>query len=170
MIIKDEFYATSSERHTSILKLWRIKMAIRFTEVSRDNWEECIGLSVSDEQEDFVASNCESILLSKFEEDCYPLCIYNDDDMVGFLMYDIDPETKRWELSRLMIDEVHQGNGYGKQALSLLLKQLKEKLGSIQFYTSVEPANEVMKKLIKSLGFSETGEIMWDEEIYCINL
>ena len=145
-------------------------MAVHFVEISRNNWEECIELSVLDNQKDFIAPNCESILLSKFEEHCYPLCIYNDDDMVGFLMYDIDPETKRWELSRFMIDQKHQGNGYGKQALLLLLKQLREKLGSIHFYTSVVPSNEGMKKLIKSFDFSETGEIMWDEEVYCMIL
>ena len=85
-------------------------------------------------------------------------------------MYDIDPETKRWELSRLMIDKNHQGNGYGKQAISLLLSQLKEKLGSIPFYTSIEPTNEAMKKLIQSFGFAPTGEIMWDEEVFCVKI
>ena len=145
-------------------------MAVHFVVVDKENWEECIEFSVSDEQTDFVASNCESILLSKFEENCYPLCIYNDAEMVGFLMYDIDPETKRWELSRLMIDEEHQGNGFGKQALLLLLRQLKEKLGSIHFYTSVVPSNNVMKRLVKSLGLLETDEITWDEEVFRIAL
>jgi len=145
-------------------------MNIHFVEVTRENWEECIDLSVTDDQEDFVTSNCESILQSKFEDNCFPLCIYNDNKMIGFLMYDIDPETKRWELSRLMIDKEHQRKGYGKQALLLLLKQLKEKIGSIKFYTSVEPENNTMKNLIKSLGFIKTGEIMWDEEVFCITL
>jgi len=145
-------------------------MAVHFVDVTRDNWEECIGLSVSDAQKDFVVSNCESILLSKFEENCYPLCIYNDAEMIGFLMYDIDSETKRWELSRLMVDEEYQGNRYGKQALSLLLMHLKEKLGSISFYTSIESENKVMQKLIQSLGFVPTGEVMWDEDVYSITL
>lgn len=145
-------------------------MNIRFEEVTRDNWEECIELSVSEEQEDFVAPNYESILLSKFEENCYPLCIYNGSDMVGFLMYDIDPETKRWKLSRLMIAEEYQGKGYGKQALLLLLSRLKEKIGPTPFYTSVEPTNIYMKKLIKSVGFAPTGEVIWDEAVYSVKL
>lgn len=146
------------------------RVNIHFEEVTKKNWEECIELSVTDEQDAFVASNCESILLSKFEKNCYPLCIYYADKMIGFLMYDLDPDTKRWELSRFMVDEKYQGNGYGKEALSLLLLQLKKKLGSISFYTSIEPKNQVMKKLIQSLGFSSTGEIMWDEEVFCIAL
>jgi len=145
-------------------------MAIHFVDVTRENWEECIELSVSDEQEDFVATNYESILLSKYEENCYPLCIYYNDEMIGFLMYDIDPETKRWELSRFMVDKKHQGNGYGRQALSLLLAHLKEELGSIPFYTSIEPKNKGMKKLVKLLGFTPTGEIMWGEEVYSVTL
>ena len=145
-------------------------MKIRLVPINKDNWEECCSLCVSDEQKDFVADNSYSILQSIFEENLYPLCIYNDDNMVGFLMYDIDPETKRWELSRFMIDEKHQGKNYGKQALIVLLEKLKNELGQIKFYTSVEPSNKVMKKMIESLGFSATGEIMWEEEVYCKSL
>lgn len=145
-------------------------MDIALIETNRENWEDCIDLSVSAAQKNFVAPNYESILLSKFEENLYPMCIYNADGMVGFLMYDIDPDTKRWELSRFMIADSHQGNGYGKKALVLLLDKLKKDLGSITFYTSVVPENTVMKKLIESIGFSKTGEIMWDEEVFCITL
>jgi len=146
------------------------KIDIKFVTVNKDNWEECIGLSVSDEQKDFVADNSYSILQSLFGEKLYPMCIYNDGDMVGFLMYDIDPDTKRWELSRFMIDERHQGKGYGRHALVMLLEKLKIELGQIDFYTSVEPENNAMKKLIESLGFIQTGEIMWEEEVYCKSL
>lgn len=142
-------------------------MNIRLVEVDRDNWSRCVDLSVSEDQEDFVAPNYESILLAKFEENCYPMCIYNEDLMVGFLMYDIDPETKRWELSRLMIDKEHQGKGYGKQALLLVLEKIKNTLGPIRFYTSVHPENAAMKRLIEWLGFAKTGEIMWEEEVFC---
>ena len=142
-------------------------MKIRLVPVDKDNWEECYCLSVSDEQDNFVADNSYSILQSLYGENLYPMCIYNDDNMVGFLMYDIDPETNRWELSRLMIDKEYQGSGYGRQALIVLLEKLKNELGQINFYTSVEPENKVMKKLIESLDFSATGEIMGEEEVYC---
>ena len=142
-------------------------MNIQLMPVDKDNWEECCGLSVTEGQEDFVVNNSFSILQSVYGENLYPMCIYNDDGIVGFLMYDIDPETKRWELSRFMIDGKHQGNGYGRQALVVLIEMLKKELGPINFYTSVEPKNKIMKKLIESVGFSATGEIMWGEEVYC---
>ena len=79
-------------------------MEIIFREVTRENWEECIGLKVSKEQEDFVAPNYYSILQAKFEEECYPLSIYDGQTMIGFLMYGVDPDTERLEMSRFMMD------------------------------------------------------------------
>ena len=145
-------------------------MNIIFKEVDKENWEDCVDLVVSTEQKSFVAPNWYSILEAKFEEDIYPLCIYDDETMVGFLMYDLDPETNRWELSRLMIDKKYQSKGYGRIALNQLLSILKEKLGHIKFYTSVEPENLVAKKMYESIGFKLTGEIMWEEEVMVIDL
>ena len=133
-------------------------MDIKLVKVDRSNWEECVCLSVSDMQKCFVAPNYVSILLAIFEENLFPMCIYNSDEMVGFLMYGIDPNTKRWELNRLMIGESHQGKGYSKRATKILLKELKVKLGSIKFYTSIVPENSNMKKLVESVRFMKTGD------------
>ena len=141
---------------------------ISLVEVSKSNWEECLALSVLERQKDFVAPNYESILISKFEENCYPLCIYNGGTMVGFLMYDIDADTKRWELSRMMIDKRFQGNGYGKEALRILLELISRVIGNVDFYTSTAPENADMKHLISGQGFVPTGEIMWDEEVFVL--
>lgn len=145
-------------------------MQLIFKEIDRENWEECVGLKVSKEQEKYVASNWESILLAKFEEKIYPLCIYDGEMMVGFLMYDLDPDTKRMEMSRLMIDQKFQGKKYGKIAVLKLLDLIREKYGKIKFYTSIEPENIVAQKLYESLGFKKTGEIMWDEEVMVVQL
>lgn len=145
-------------------------MDLIFKEVDRNNWESCIELTVSNEQKNFVAANWYSILQAKFEADLYPLCIYDGDTMVGFLMYGLDPDTNRMEMCRLMIGEMYQGKGYGKRAIMMLLGIIKDKYGNIPFYTSIEPDNEVAQKVYESLGFRKTGEIMWDEEVMVINL
>lgn len=145
-------------------------MNIIFKEINRENWEECIDLEVLSEQKEYVATNWYSILESKFEEELYPLCIYDGDAMVGFLMYDLDPETKRIEMSRLMIDKKFQHKGYGKAAIAKLLELIRQKYGKIKFYTSVVPENIVAKKLYESMGFQKTGEIMWEEEVMVAQL
>ncbi|WP_082892541.1 GNAT family N-acetyltransferase [Rossellomorea aquimaris] len=90
--------------------------------------------------------------------------------MIGFLMYGVDSETNRMEMSRLMIDQHFQGRGYGKQATKQLLEHIINTYGGIEFYTSAEPENVNAIKLYESLGFKKTGEIMWDEVVLKIQL
>lgn len=143
---------------------------IIFKEVCRENWEACVNLKVSSEQNFFVAPNWYSILQAEFEDELYPLGIYAGEILIGFLMYEHDLEDDVWGLSRLMIDEKYQNKGYGKAAVIKLLEILKDKLGSISFFTSVEPENIIAKKMYRSLGFDETGEILEGEELMVIKL
>lgn len=145
-------------------------MELILKEVDKDSWEECVELNVSQEQNDYVASNWYSILQAKFGEEIYPLCIYDGQVMVGFLMYDLDPDTNRMEMCRLMIDHKFQGKGYGRSAVLKLLDLIREKYGKIKFYTSTIPSNIAAQKLYESIGFRKTGEIMWDEEVMVIQL
>lgn len=53
--------------------------------------------------------------------------------MVGFLMYDLDSDTKRIEMSRLMIDQKKfQGKGYGKLSISKVFDLIRENYGKIK--------------------------------------
>ncbi|MFC7782976.1 MULTISPECIES: GNAT family N-acetyltransferase [unclassified Rossellomorea] len=140
-------------------------MNLALKEINADNWEECVTLSVSEHQKEFVADNAYSLLQSTFMEEQYPLAIYHQHSMVGFIMYGIDPDTNRMEMSRLMIDQNYQGRGYGKKATQLLLKELTHTYGNIELFTSAEPENVSAIKLYKSLGFEKTGEMMWGEVV-----
>ncbi|MDQ0228691.1 GNAT family N-acetyltransferase [Metabacillus niabensis] len=145
-------------------------MSIQFKDIDKNNWEECIRLTVSDDQRVFVADNCYSLLQSKFVEGYYPLALYAKEKMVGFLMYGRDPETQRMEMCRLMIDKNYQGKGYGKEAVIKLIVLIRNTYGNIEFYTSAEPENVRALKLYEDVGFKKTGEIMWDEAVLKIQL
>lgn len=139
-------------------------------EVDANNWDDCISLEVLENQKEYISPNWYSVLQSTFGKDLYPMCIYDGKVMVGFLMYDLDPATKRMELSRLMIDKKYQGKQYGKIAVQNLLDKIRKEYGSIKFYTSTVPENIKTQKLFEGLGFKKTGEIMWDEIVYVIQL
>jgi diamine N-acetyltransferase len=143
--------------------------------IDADNWEDACDLEVAEEQEDFVAPNWYSILESKFDEENYPMAILDDKGrMVGFLMYDWDPEyggkkgDRRLEMSRLMIADGEQGKGYGKAAVQALLLKLRAEYPGHTIYTSVEPKNKAATKLYESLGFVKTGEVAWDETVLAL--
>lgn len=146
-------------------------MNINFKEVDSDNWEECVSLELEDKQEDFLESNSYSLLQAQFEEELYPYCIYDEDEMIGFLMYgEEEPELNRIEMCRLMIDKKYQNKGYGRKVVNRLLDFIEDNYGHIKFYARVNPENDIAKNLYEDLGFKDTGEILWDEEIMAIQL
>lgn len=145
-------------------------MSVTLREINRDNWEECIQLKPYEAQRNFVASNVYSLLESKFEPSFFPLAIYNNETMVGFVMYALDEDDSSWWLVRLMVDGKHQKNGYGKATILKIIEILKNKPGCDRMFTSYVPDNLVAEKLYLSLGFEETGKIEDGEIIVCLPL
>ncbi len=147
-------------------------MTITLRPITADNWLECIRLKVAANQTQFVADNAFSLAQSKFEPESIPLGIYDDETMVGFIMY--HPEdyelAKIWFIERLMVGTQYQGKGYGRAGLSVLIEQLRAQKGYIAILISFVPENEAARNLYASLGFKDTGEIEEGEAVYRMGL
>lgn len=130
-------------------------MNINFKEIDKSNYNICINLKVRDHQKDYVASNAISLVQAFYEEELYPIGIYNDEEMVGFILYDYDKELEGWSFSRFMIDINHQNKGYGSKALEKFLEFFHNKYEEENLYTSVEIDNEVAIKLYEKYGFNK---------------
>ena len=151
-------------------------MEIEFKAICKDNYEECVGLRVFDHQERFVAPNYWSLLEANYEDGKrYPMAIYADDTMIGFLMFsyykaDENYPIDSWWFERFMIDRNYQMKGYGRTSLRMSLDLAREKLGKIDFNISAEPENEVAIKLYEEAGFKKTGEVAFGEIVLRIHL
>lgn len=145
-------------------------MPVTFKEINKNNWEECINLKVNETQVNFVASNVYSLLESKFEPSYFPLAIYNNEAMVGFVMYGLEDDDNSWWIIRLMVDKNHQKNGYGKAAMLKVIEILRNKPECDRIFTSYEPENLVAEKLYLNLGFEKTGRMEEGEIILCLPL
>ena len=141
-------------------------MEVSLREVTRNNLRECINLKPSVEQQAFVAPNVISVAQSKVEKDWYPLCIYADNTMVGFTMYGIDADDQKMWISRLMIDEKHQGKGYGKAAMLRLLSLIEKQHNCKEIFLSMEPENTAARKLYEKIGFVDTGKVIEGELVF----
>lgn len=139
---------------------------LRLVEVNRDNIWELLKLSVKDEQKSFVATNVVSIAQSKVQEECIPFGVYNDDIPVGFIMYCMDVTDNEYWIYRLMVDKNHQGKGYGRRAMELIIDKIKEDKDHNILFISFEPENLAAKKLYESMGFVEAGKFVGDEVVY----
>ena len=86
---------------------------------------------------------------------------------------DAPPVAKdSYNLWRLMIDEKHQGKGYGTAAMRLILDWIRsEPCGPAECcWLSYEPENERAKKLYAAFGFRETGAFDGEEAIAVLYL
>ena len=130
-------------------------MKIKLREIDKENYQDCISLKVSENQRDFVATNIYSLVESAYEPGLFPLGIYKDDLMVGFILYDFDTDINGWSMSRFMIDEKYQGSGIGKEALLEFINFFKLNHGNENIYTSAEVDNLVAIKLYEKMGFEK---------------
>lgn len=130
-------------------------MNIEFKQIDRTNYNECIELTLSEHQKNFVAPNIFSLVQAAYEPDLYPLGIYSDNKMVGFILYDFDTELNGWSMSRIMIDVKYQNQGIGKVALQKFKEFFTNKYGHVQLYTSAEVENHIAIALYEKLGFEK---------------
>jgi diamine N-acetyltransferase len=90
------------------------------------------------------------------------LAVYQEEEVVGFLMWAIDPADESCWLGGILIDRDQQGRGYGRAAVRAAIALLAREQGRRHFALSYNPANVAAQHLYQSLGFVETDE--WDDD------
>ncbi|MNC68468.1 Spermine/spermidine acetyltransferase [compost metagenome] len=91
--------------------------------------------------------------------------IYAEALLVGFIVFCTTPDADgNYWIPALMIDENHQGNGFGKQAMVKLIDHLR-RIGGTRLLIGHRPDNYIAGKLYESLGFQKVREEICDGEI-----
>ncbi len=145
---------------------------LSLVEIDRHNYLSILDLSVSEEQRSFVASNTYSLAQAFVQPECVPLALYVENKPVGFAMYCIDESDREYWIYRLMIDQRHQGRGYGRAAMLLLIDRIRSEMDEQRhrIFISFEPQNEVAKSLYESLGFVPDGRVEYGEIVYRLDV
>ncbi len=131
---------------------------IRLEEITKDNLDDVLALRVHEDQKSYVSTNAESLAQAYvYSETAWPFAVYDDETLVGFIMMGYYEAKHYYTLWKFMIDRRYQNKGYGRQALKLGLKFIKDKFGPDEIYTGVIPGNRVAKGLYESVGFTYTG-------------
>ena len=137
-------------------------MSITLRDITGDNYFQVLELKISPEQEaaKFVAPVVRSLADAWYYREegiTYPKAIYANEDLVGFIMYDLDPEEQQVFIWRFLIDQRYQGKGYGRQTIEAVLAMAKEQAQITKVVADYVDGNEPMKKILLDLGFEETG-------------
>ena len=128
------------------------------------NRQEVEALRVSPGQEQFVSNVVESLQEAAEYPGAHAIywAIYAEETPVGFVMIadEVDsPDYIPQFLWKLLIDERHQGRGYGKATLDLVVEYFRGRPGVEAVTTSAVPGEGSPVTFYEQYGFVRTGEI-----------
>ena len=141
-------------------------MAVTLKCITEDNFLEAFRLKLRKDQEEFVSHPIRSLAQAYvYRNQCQPFGIYQDEEMVGYVMVIYDYDVPEYDIWHMMIDETRQGKGYGKEALKRVLEYIETKpFGeSNRVVLTCNQQNIPGLRLYRSLGFQETGNVDEDE-------
>ena len=131
---------------------------VTLQEITSETVRSVVKLDVAPDQREYVARNAESIAEAYFEPKAWFRAVAAGDELVGFAMVYRDPRAREFYIWRFMIDEHHQGHGYGRRAMELLADEAR-KDGAAAVTLSVVPGERSARDFYARLGYEETGEL-----------
>ena len=141
-------------------------MAVILKCITEVNFLDAFHLKLRKDQEEFVSHPIRSLAQAYvYRNQCQPFGIYQDEEMVGYVMVIYDYDVPEYDIWHMMIDEARQGRGYGKEALKRVLEYIGTKpFGeSNRVVLTCNQQNIPGLRLYRSLGFQETGNVDEDE-------
>ena len=131
-------------------------MTLSLRPVTADNYEAICDLDVAPEQEAFVACNMWSLVEAAYNDGHITRGIYLNDEPVGFFMW-VYETPNRVSIYRFMVDQTHQRQGIGRQAMTMALQDIQQDLELSCIEICYNPNNPVAKAFYASFGFIESG-------------
>lgn len=137
---------------------------VTLQDITAANWQAVVGLQVAPAQQSWVAPNALSLLEAHYgfggelaHLRLVPLAVYAGAAPVGFLLYNTAPARDRFFIMRLMVDQAHQGRGYGRAALAQALALFRAHPQAKEAAISYNHGNQAARRLYLSSGFQELG-------------
>ena len=143
---------------------------VTLREVTADTVRAVCRLEVAPDQRGFVAPNAVSIAQAYFEPKAWFRAVYAGEEPVGFVMLFEDTETPEYYLWRFMVAAEHQGRGFGKRALDLVVEHVRGLPGAEELKSSYVRAEGGPGPFYLRYGFEETGEVDEGEHVIRLEL
>jgi diamine N-acetyltransferase len=147
-------------------------VGVTLREITDENREAVVALRVAPGQEQFVSSVRDALEEAAEYPHAKPWyrAVYADDELVGFVMvsWNVEPQPPEilgpWFLWKLLIDERHQGCGYGFEVVRQVADLVRAE-GATELLTSYVPEDGGPAGFYARLGFVPTGELDGNGEV-----
>ena len=136
---------------------------VTLREITEANIDWVGEVRVVGEQRFHVASIAKTFWQSRGRDDFWMRAIFAGDDPVGFACV-VDRGEEAY-IARLLVDYRHQGRGYGKEAIRLLLDEVRRNPACNRVTLSHVPSNAAVARLYERFGFRHTGAVDEDGEV-----
>ena len=138
---------------------------ISLREITADTVREICRLKVNESQNQFVATNAESLAEANFYDKAWFRAIYADETPVGFVMTEENRKEGKFYIWRFMIDERYQRLGFGKKALAQVVDRIQNYPNAKEIFVGVILEEGGAKKFYQRCGFELTGEYEYGDPI-----
>lgn len=149
-----------------------LNIKVQLKPVTRENWEEALKLSVKNGQSNFVPSVAVSLAKVYIKPDgdsveYIPFAIYDNEQMVGFIMHAYEENTTdMYWINGFIVDNKYQRRGYGKAALNEMVQWIANRFDICkEIRLTVHKENTNARHLYEQFGFLLTGEVYDDEDV-----
>lgn len=151
---------------------------VTLREITDENRDAVLALRVNDVQSEYVADVAQSLAdaIDYPEAKAWYRAVYADDEPVGFVMIsdgitDPDPTLLGpYYLWRLLVDERHQGRGYGSGAIDRVVEHVRSRPDGSTLLVSCHPGPDTPIPFYESYGFVLTGEVHEGEPVLALDL
>lgn len=126
--------------------------------INEDNYPECLNLSASVENEDFVDSVAYSLAEAwVYYKDTKPFAIYENDKLIGFVSMYVGEEN--YQIINFLIDDAFQRKGFGTEAARACIRFLRSKYDAGIISAPVKLEHTAAQKFWGKLGFSFSDNV-----------
>ena len=143
--------------------------SVTLRQITAETVRQIIGLSVSESQKGFVASNAISLAQALFVPAAWYRAIYSAEEPVGFVMLEDEsllspqPEAPKIGVWRHMIAAEFQGRGIGTAAMLLVIEHVRSRGLFKAVELSYVTGPGCPEPFYLGLGFAHTGRVEGNE-------
>ena len=135
--------------------------------VTRENVRAVCELELADHQHRLVAPASFTVAEGHYEPGALLRAIYSGEEPAGVLLVEVETGTPY--LVRFMVDAARQRHGIGRQAVELVVEELREH-GWTKLETSFLPVEDGAEGFWRRCGFTDAGRTLHGEPVFVRSL
>ncbi|WP_319466550.1 hypothetical protein [uncultured Trichococcus sp.] len=137
--------------------------------LSKDNIEAALALSVDDWQRKYVRPNSEMIALAYVQpQQLFPVALYAEEELVGLAFVKKEQKAAIMTLEQIMIGQPFQSKSFGSESIREIAKWIETQFESSLLQASIQIGNQWGRETLENAGFMKRGTDLDKREIEMI--